>query len=155
MIVSTYATVSSDPLDKRCHLKQHHGAPISTFTEGVQLDRKSYLRKLDWYMRRKTHLTSAVLATCLIYLHKMVLFCPLFNSTHATHSHHQPSTLVILPVMSADLSRLLALFLFLFLGLGMCVESLSATCQQLSASTKIQQYQGIEIEYTQEQQNYW
>ncbi|KAK1722758.1 uncharacterized protein BDZ83DRAFT_628361 [Colletotrichum acutatum] len=38
--------------------------------------------------------------------------------------------------------------------LAICVESLSATCQQLSASTKIQQYQGIEIEYTQEQQNY-
>ncbi|KAI3528808.1 FAD binding domain-containing protein [Colletotrichum filicis] len=55
--------------------------------------------------------------------------------------------------MNIDSSRLLTLFVCL--GLAICVESLSATCQQLSASTKIQQYQGIEIEYTQEQQNYW
>ncbi|KAK1722757.1 uncharacterized protein BDZ83DRAFT_628360 [Colletotrichum acutatum] len=54
--------------------------------------------------------------------------------------------------MNVDLLRLLTLCVFL--GLAICVESLSATCQQLSASTKIQQYQGIEIEYTQEQQNY-
>ncbi|KAF6787582.1 FAD binding domain-containing protein [Colletotrichum sojae] len=41
------------------------------------------------------------------------------------------------------------------LGLVVCVRSDSATCRQISASTKIQHHQGLEIHYNQEQGNYW
>ncbi|EXF82142.1 FAD binding domain-containing protein [Colletotrichum fioriniae PJ7] len=54
--------------------------------------------------------------------------------------------------MTSILSRLLTLCVLL--GLIVCAASQSATCKQLAESTKIEQHQGIQIEYTQEQQNY-
>ncbi|GKT42803.1 putative FAD-linked oxidoreductase [Colletotrichum spaethianum] len=41
------------------------------------------------------------------------------------------------------------------LNLVACALAESDTCKQIVASTKIQHHQGLDIDYTQEQQNYW